>query len=126
MLSSTEPMKKFESAAQNLVDQKLPTQMVTLTEGAQLLEQYEMVLLLFKYNSFLPQLGYLMPAISASLIMSCLFHCVLGQQSIISPGKVFQILLIFATKKQIGQNRAKFRLFENLSPFWEPCVCSFV
>ena len=76
MLSSTEPMKKFESAAQNLVDQKLPTQMVTLTEGAQLLEQYEMVL--FIYNSFLPQLGYLMPAISASLIMFCLFHCVLA------------------------------------------------
>ena len=76
MLSSTEPMKKFESTAQNLVDQKLPTQMVTLTEGAQLLEQYEMVL--FIYNSFLPQLGYLMPAISASLIMFCLFHCVLA------------------------------------------------
>ena len=76
MLSSTELMKKFESAAQNLVDQKLPTQMVTLTEGAQLLEQHEMVL--FIYNSFLPQLGYLMPAISASLIMFCLFHCVLA------------------------------------------------
>ena len=69
-------MKKFESAAQNLVDQKLPTQMVTLTEGAQLLEQYEMVLFIF--NSFLPQLGYLMPAISASLIMFCLFHRVLA------------------------------------------------
>ena len=69
-------MKKFESAAQNLVDQKLLTQMVTLTEGAQLLEQYEMVLVI--YNSFLPQLGYLMPAISASLIMFCLFHCILA------------------------------------------------
>ena len=44
MLSSTESMKKFESTAQNLVDQKLSTQMVTLTEGAQLLEQYKMVL----------------------------------------------------------------------------------
>ena len=69
-------MRKFNSAAQNLVDQKLPTQMVTLTEGAQLLEHYEEVL--FIYNSFLPQLGYLMPAISASLIMFCLFHCVLA------------------------------------------------
>ena len=78
MLSSTEPMKKFESTAQNLVDQKLPTQMVTLTEGAQLLEQYEMELFMFIYNSFLPQLGYLMPAISASLIIFCLFHCVLA------------------------------------------------
>ena len=39
--------------------------MVTLTEGEQPLEQYEMVLFIF--NSFLPQLGYLMPAISASL-----------------------------------------------------------
>ena len=29
-------------------------------------------------NSFLPQLGYLMPAISASLIMFCLFHRVLA------------------------------------------------
>ena len=76
MLSSTEPMRKFESAAQNLVDQKLPRQMVTLTEGEQPLEQYEMVLFIF--NSFLPQLGYLMPAISASLIMFCLFHCVLA------------------------------------------------
>ena len=33
--------------------------MVTLTEGEQPLEQYEMVL--FICNSFLPQLGYLMP-----------------------------------------------------------------
>ena len=77
MLSATEPMRKFESAAQNLVDQKLPRQMVTLTEGEQPLEQYE--LLLFIFNSFLPQLGYLMPAIIASLIMFCLFHCVLAQ-----------------------------------------------
>ena len=78
MLSSTEPMRKFESAAQNLVDQKLPRQMVTLTEGEQPLEQYEMVL--FICNSFLPQLGYLnlMPAISTSLITFCLFHCVLA------------------------------------------------
>ena len=30
-------------------------------------------------NSFLPQLGYLMPATSASLIMFCLFQCVLLQ-----------------------------------------------
>ena len=44
MLSATELVRKFESAAQNLVDQKLPKQMVTLTEGEQHLEQYEMVL----------------------------------------------------------------------------------
>ena len=76
MLSATELVRKFESAAQNLEDQKLPRQMVTLTEGEQPLEQYEMVLFIF--NSFLPRLGYLMPAISASLIMFCLFHCVLA------------------------------------------------
>ena len=29
-------------------------------------------------NSFLPQLGYLMPATSASLVIFCLFHCVLA------------------------------------------------
>ena len=58
MLSSTEPIRKFESAAQNLVDKKLPRQMVTLTEGKQPLEQIEMVL--FICNNFLPQLGYLM------------------------------------------------------------------
>ena len=69
-------MRKFDSAAHNLVDQNLPRQMVTLTEGEQPLEQYEMVL--FICNSFLPQLRYLMPAISASLIMFCLFHCVLA------------------------------------------------
>ena len=52
--------------------------MVTLTEGEQPLEKYEMVL--FICNSFLPQLGYLnlMPAISTSLITFCLFHCVLA------------------------------------------------
>ena len=44
MLSSTEPMRKFESAAQNLEYQKLPRQMVTLAEGEQPLEQYGMVL----------------------------------------------------------------------------------
>ena len=76
MLSSIELMRKFESAAHNLVHQKLPRQMVTLTEGEQPLEQYEMVL--FISNSFLLRLGYLMPAISASLIMFCLFHCVLA------------------------------------------------
>ena len=76
MLSATEPMRKFESAAQNLEDQKLPRQMVTLAEGEQPLEQYKMVLFIFK--SFLPQLGYLMPATSASLIMFCLFHCALA------------------------------------------------
>ena len=51
--------------------------MVTLREGEQPLEQYEMVL--FICNSFLPQLGYLMPATSASLIMYCLFYCALSQ-----------------------------------------------
>ena len=76
MLSSTELMRKFESAAQNLEDQKLPRQMVTLTEGEKYLEQYGMVL--FISNSFLPLIGYFMPAISASLIMFCLFHCVLA------------------------------------------------
>ena len=44
MLSSTEPMRKFESAAQNLEDKELPRQMVTLAEGEQPLEQYEIVL----------------------------------------------------------------------------------
>ena len=71
MLSATELVRKFESAAQNLVDQKLPKQMVTLTEGVQLLEQYEMVL--FIYNiSFL----------------FCLFHCVLA---LLISGKVKEI-----------------------------------
>ena len=76
MLSATELVRKFESAAQNIVDQKLPRQMVALTEGDQPLEQYEVVLFIF--NSFLPQLGYLMPATSASLIMFCLFHWALA------------------------------------------------
>ena len=76
MLSANIPMRKFDSAAQNLVDQNLQRHLVTLTEGEQPLEQYEMVL--FMCNSFLPQLGYLMPAISASLIMFCLFHYVLA------------------------------------------------
>ena len=51
MLSSIEPMRKFESAAQNLVDQELPRQMVTLTEGEQPLEQYEMVLFICNFNT---------------------------------------------------------------------------
>ena len=51
MLSATEPMRKFESAAQNLEDQKLPRQMVTLTEGEQPMEQYEMVLFIGNFNT---------------------------------------------------------------------------
>ena len=74
MLPATEPMRKFESAEPKVTN--TDASMVTLTEGEQPLEQYEMVLFIF--NSFLPQLGYLMPAISASLIMFCLFHCVLA------------------------------------------------
>ena len=37
MLSSTEPMRKFESAAQNLDDQKLPRQMVWRKENSSML-----------------------------------------------------------------------------------------
>ena len=70
-------MRKFESAAAESFRPK-----VTKTDGyldgrRQPLEQYEMVLFIF--NSFLPQLVYLMRAISASLIMFCLFHCVLAR-----------------------------------------------
>ena len=44
MLSATELVRKFESAAQNLVDQMLPRQMVALKEEEQPLEKYEIVL----------------------------------------------------------------------------------
>ena len=109
-------------------------------------------MVLFICNSFLPQLGYLMPATSASLIMFCLYHCALAPvdfrhfksqgyvnstcsqnvtlipdicqfwatTALFNPVKVFQIVRNFATKKQIGQNRAKFRLFKTLSHFGSP------
>ena len=80
MLSATEPMRKFESAAAESCRPK-----VTKTDGY--LDRRRTALgairngavHMYICNSFLPQLGYLMPATSASLIMFFLFQCVLLQ-----------------------------------------------